>query len=256
MDRLKERRAFVTGAASGIGRATAKRLAEEGAAVYCADIQADAAKQTAEDIRHAGGRAESAALDVSDRGACDAAIHAASDAFGGLDLVANVAGILRPDHTHEQDPADFDQTIAVNLTGTYNVCRAVLPVFLAMDPKPDGGCSIVNIASVAALQGVPYNAAYGASKAGVLGLTKALASEYARRRVRVNAICPGGVSTPMTAAGFPVDDIDPTIFARISPQMPSIGQPEEIAALLAYMSSPEARFMTGSAITIDGGQLA
>ena len=114
----------------------------------------------------------------------------------------------------------------------------------------------MNIASVAGLQGVPYNAAYGASKAGVIGLTQSLASEYSRKGIRVNAICPGGVSTPMTHAGFPVDDIDPKIFARITPQMDAIAEPAEIAALLAYIASPEAKFMTGSSITIDGGQTA
>ena len=256
MNRLEGRKALVTGAASGIGRATAARLAEEGAFVFCVDIQAEAAEETAKQINGRGGKAFSTALDVADRSACVAAVGAARDALGGLDLLANVAGILRPGHTHEQDPDIFDLTIAINLTGTFNMCRATLPHFLENDAKPDGGCTIVNIASAAALQGVPYNAAYGASKAGVLGLSKALASEYARQEIRVNAICPGGVSTPMTAAGFPVDNIDPALFARIAPQMPTIGQPEEIAALVAYISSPEARFMTGSGITIDGGQLA
>jgi meso-butanediol dehydrogenase/(S,S)-butanediol dehydrogenase/diacetyl reductase len=256
MERLKGRKALVTGAASGIGRATAIRLAQEGAAVYCVDIQSEAAADTAKQIRTNGGRAESAVLDVADRAACAAAVAAANDAFAGLDLLANVAGILRPGHTHEQDPALFDLTISINLVGTYNTCRAAIPLFLANDAKPAGGCSIVNIASAAALQGVPYNAAYGASKAGVLGLTKALASEYARSDIRVNAICPGGVSTPMTHSGFPVDNIDPVLFARIAPQIPTVAQPEEIAALLAYMSSDEARFMTGSGVVIDGGQLA
>ena len=256
MNRLEGRRALVTGAASGIGRATAERLAEEGASVFCVDIQAEAAAETAKQINGRGGKAFSTALDVADRSACVAAVGAARDALGGLDLLANVAGILRPGHTHEQDPDIFDLTIAINLTGTFNMCRATLPHFLENDAKPDGGCTIVNIASAAALQGVPYNAAYGASKAGVLGLSKALASEYARQGIRVNAICPGGVSTPMTAAGFPVDNIDPALFARIAPQIPTLGQPSEIAALVAYISSPEARFMTGSGITIDGGQLA
>ena len=256
MERLIGRKALVTGAASGIGRATAQRLAQEGAAVYCVDIQADAAAETAEQIRADGGRAESAALDVADRAACGKAVTAANEVFSGLDLLANVAGILRPGHTHTQDPAVFDLTIAVNLVGTFNTCLAAIPIFLENDAKPEGGCSIVNISSAAALQGVPYNAAYGASKAGVLGLTKSLASEYARSGIRVNAICPGGVSTPMTSAGFPVENIDPALFARIAPQIPTSAEPEEIAALLAYMSSPEARFMTGSGVVIDGGQLA
>ena len=250
MERLQGRRAFVTGAASGIGRATAQRLAREGAAVFCTDIAAEGAEETAKSIAAEGGTASAGAVDVSDRASASDAIERGVEALGGLDLVANVAGILRPGHTHEQDPSVFDQTIAVNLTGTFNVCRAALPKLL------EGGGSIVNIASAAALQGVPYNAAYCASKAGVVGLTRSLASEYARRDIRVNCICPGGVSTPMTAAGFPVEGLDPALMARIAPQMPKVAQPEEIAALVAYLSSEEAAYMTGSAITIDGGQLA
>ena len=250
MERLKGRRALVTGAASGIGRATAKRLAAEGAAVFCADIAAEAAAQTAKDIEASGGTASSGRVDVADLASCEAVIESAAAALGGLDTLVNVAGILRPGHTHEQDPAIFDQTIAINLAGTFYMCRSALPKLL------DGGGAIVNIASAAALQGVPYNAAYCASKAGVMGLTRSLASEYSRRDVRVNCICPGGVMTPMAAGGFAVEGLDPGLMARIAPQMQRIGEPEDIAALVAYLASDEAAYMTGSAITIDGGQLA
>ncbi|MEZ4289842.1 MAG: SDR family oxidoreductase [Myxococcota bacterium] len=113
-----------------------------------------------------------------------------------------------------------------------------------------------NMASAAALQGVPYNAAYCASKAGVVGLTQSLAAEYARRGVRVNCICPGGVQTPMTAKGLPVENMDPALMARIVPLMPRVAQPEEIAALVAYLASDEAGYMTGTAVKIDGGQVA
>jgi len=250
MDRLTGRKALVTGAASGIGRATAHRLASEGAAVFCADIAAEGAEETAKSISASGGTAFSGGVDVADLAACKAVVEKAAAAHGGLDLLANVAGILRPGHTLEQDPGTFDLTISINLAGTFYMCRSALPKLL------DAGGAIVNIASAAALQGVPYSAAYCASKAGVMGLTKSLASEYSRRNVRVNCICPGGVVTPMTEAGFPVEGIDPALMARITPQMPSIGQPEDIAALVAYLASDEAKFMTGSAITIDGGQLA
>ncbi|MCR9092592.1 MAG: SDR family oxidoreductase [bacterium] len=256
MNRLEGRRALVTGAASGIGRGTALRLAEEGAAVFCADIAAEGAQETAKQITTAGGTAAAGAVDVADAASCEAGVAAAVEALGGLDTLANVAGILRPGHTLEQDPAVWHATIGVNLTGTFQMCRAALAHLVDREDGPEGGCAIVNIASAAALQGVPYNAAYCASKAGVVGLTRSLASEYARRKVRVNAICPGGISTPMTAAGFPVDGIDPALFARVAPQMPMVGQPEDIAALVAYLASDEARYMTGSAITIDGGQLA
>ena len=256
MERLKGRRALVTGAASGIGRGTALRLAQEGARVFCADIAAEGAEETAVQITASGGEAVGGRVDVTDLASCEDCVRAALAALGGLDTLANIAGILRPGHSHEQDASIFHQTIAVNLTGTFQMCRSVLSTFLEADERPEGGCAIVNMASAAALQGVPYNAAYCASKAGVVGLTRSLASEYARRGIRANAICPGGVSTPMTAAGFPVDEIDPALFARIAPQMPTVGQPEDIAALVAYLASDEARYMTGSAITIDGGQLA
>lgn len=256
MQRLTGRRALVTGAASGIGRGTALRLAREGAAVFCADIAAEGATETATEIRAQGGSAEAGAVDVSKREACDALVATAVKALGGLDAIANVAGILRPGHTHEQDPGLFDLTLAINLTGTYNMCRAAIVHFLDADAPPEGGNAIVNIASAAALQGVPYNAAYCASKAGVVGLTRSLASEYARRGIRANAICPGGVSTPMTSAGFAVDDIDPALFARVAPQMPMVAEPHDIAALVAYLACDEARYVTGSVVTIDGGQLA
>jgi NAD(P)-dependent dehydrogenase (short-subunit alcohol dehydrogenase family) len=247
-DRLKGRRALVTGAASGIGRATSLRLAAEGAAVFCCDIAAAGAEETAKLITAQGGQAASGPVDVSQLAACETAVKAAQRFLGGLDLLANVAGILRPGHTHEQDAKVFDQTIAINLSGTYYMCRSAMPLLL------DGGGAIVNIASVAGVQGVPYNAAYGASKAGVIGLTQALAAEYAKRGVRVNCICPGGVMTPMTTAGFNVENLDPSLMARIAPLMPRVGRPEEIAGLVAFLASDEAAYVTGSAYRIDGGQ--
>ncbi len=250
MERLEGRRALVTGAASGIGREVSLRLAAEGAAVACADIDSAGARETEATIRAGGGAATSVSVDISDLAACEAAVGHALDFLGGLDVLANVAGIFRPGHTLEQDIGVFDTTIAVNLQGTFYMCRSALPALL------DGGGSIVNIASAAALQGVPYNAAYSASKAGIVGLTRSLASEYARRHVRVNCICPGAVMTPLIEAGFPVEGIDPTLMARLAPQMKRIGTPEDIAALVAYLASDESAYMTGSVITIDGGQLA
>ncbi|MFK7896324.1 MAG: SDR family NAD(P)-dependent oxidoreductase [Myxococcota bacterium] len=250
MNRFAGKRALVTGAASGIGRATALRLAQEGAQVFCVDIAAEAAQKTAQDIEEAGGKAGSAEADVANRESCDAAVAEAAKAFGGLDVLANIAGILRPGHTLELPPEAFEQTISINLNGTFFMCRAALPHLL------EGGGAIVNMASAAALQGVPYNAAYCAAKAGVVGLTQSLAAEYARRDLRVNCICPGGVMTPMTQAGFPVDGLDPSLMARTAPMMPRVGTPEEIAAMVAYLASDEAGYITGSAMRIDGGQVA
>jgi len=250
VERLADKRALVTGAASGIGRATATRLAEEGARVYCADLAARGAEETAAEIRSTGRTAEGGHVDVADLGSCEDAVAATLASIGGLDVLVNVAGILRPGHTLEQDIADFDHTISVNLLGTFRMCRAALPGLL------DGGGSIVNISSAAALQGVPYNAAYCASKAGVVGLTRSLAAEYSRRGVRVNCISPGAIMTPLIAAGFPVEGIDTGLMVRLAPQMPRLGEPAEVAALVAYLASDESSYMTGSALTIDGGQTA
>lgn len=250
MNRFAGKRALVTGAASGIGRASALRLAEEGAQVFCVDIATEAAQETADLIKKAGGQAASGVADVSSLEACEAAVAQAKEAFGGLDVLANIAGILRPGHTMELPPAAFEQTISINLTGTFFMCRAALPLLL------EGGGAIVNMASAAALQGVPYNAAYCASKAGVMGLTQSLGAEYARSGVRVNCICPGGVMTPMTQAGFPVENMEPALMARTMPLTPYMGTPEDIAAMVAYLASDEAKYVTGSAMRIDGGQVA
>ena len=250
MRRIEGKRALVTGAASGIGRATAIRLAEEGARVFCADIAADAAEATAQEIVAAGGEAAAGRVDVSDLASCEQTVAAAGSTFRGLDLLCNIAGILRPGHTTELPASSFDQTLAINLSGTFYMCRSALPLLL------DGGGAIVNMASAAALQGVPYNAAYCASKAGVVGLTQSLAAEYARRDVRVNCICPGGVLTPMTQAGFSVEGMDGALMARTAPLLPKLGAPEKIAALVTYLCSDEADYVTGSSFRIDGGQVA
>lgn len=253
MDRMQGKRALVTGAASGIGRASALRLASEGASVHCADLQAEACEGTAEAIREAGGSATSSALNVSDPSSVAVCVASAVEALGGLDILCNIAGILRSAHTAELAPKDWDAVISVNLSGTFYMCSAALPALA------EGGGVIVNMASVAGLQGVPYGAAYSASKAGVIGLTRSIAAEYSRRSVRANAICPGGVMTPMTAAGFNVDgeqEIDAKVLTKLAPMMPRIGTPEEIAGLVAYLASDEASYITGTTVTIDGGQTA
>jgi NAD(P)-dependent dehydrogenase (short-subunit alcohol dehydrogenase family) len=250
MERLTGRRALITGAASGIGRATALRFSSEGAHVCCADLNEGGAAETAASIVRAGGEAFELGLDVADAGACEGAVAAAVERFGGLDVLCNIAGMLRNGKT-EDFPVDvFDQMIAVNLAGVFYMSRAAIPQLL------DSGGSIVNLASVAGLQGVPYGAAYSATKAGVIGLTRAMAAEYSRRGVRVNAICPGAINTPMIASGFQVEGgADPKLMAKLMPMIKRIGEPSEIAALAAYLASDEAAYMTGVAIPIDGGQL-
>lgn len=247
MNRFAGKVAVVTGAASGIGRATAIRLGSEGAAVACLDVASDAAGATAARIAEDGGRAIGISCDVSAPGSVTDAIGAAVDEFGAPDVVCNIAGIGRFYHSVDMSPEDWARIIAVNLTGTFLVCQAVLRHMLGR------GGVIVNTASTSGVMAQPYQAAYCASKGGVVMLTKALAIEYWDRKVRINAICPGGVDTPIIK-DFSVlpEGAD---MNRLTRYMSPMGfcQPEDLASLFAYVASDEAHYMTGSIVTMDGG---
>lgn len=247
MNRFTGKSAIVTGAASGIGRATALRLGSEGAAVACLDLAADAVEETAAKITAEGGRAVAVACDVSRSDAVSEAVERAVSEHGAPDVVCNIAGIGRFYHSVDMAAADWDRIIAVNLTGTFLVCQAALRHML------DRGGVIVNTASTSGLMAQPYQAAYCASKGGVVMLTKALAIEYWDRRVRINAICPGGVDTPIIKdfADMP-EGADMNRLARYMSPM-GFCQPEDLASLFAYVASDEAHYMTGSILTMDGG---
>jgi NAD(P)-dependent dehydrogenase (short-subunit alcohol dehydrogenase family) len=242
--RFAARTALVTGAASGLGAATARRLAAEGATVACLDVAADGAQRTAEAI---GGSARAYAVDVADPASVRAAIDAAVGDLGRPSVVVNCAGIGRFYHSHEMPFADWQRIIGVNLTGTFLVSQAALPHLL------DGGGSIVNVASNAGLMGQPYSAAYCASKGGVVQLTRALADEYIERGVRVNCIAPGGIDTPLQEQfrNAPAG-IDFKKFAKIRTPL-GTATPDEVAALIAFVASDEGRYMTGAIVSIDGG---
>jgi NAD(P)-dependent dehydrogenase (short-subunit alcohol dehydrogenase family) len=248
--RFEGRRALITGGGSGIGRASAIRLASEGAAVFLVDVNEAGNRETAATISAAGGTAHTGVYDVRDSKSCQDAVEEAVSALGGLDVLCNIAGILHYGVSSDCSDEDWDRVIGVNLTGTFFMSRAALPHLR------ETHCSIVNLASAAGQQAVPYAAAYCASKGGVVMLTKSLAIEHAKTGPRINCICPGVVATPLIADFKLPEDADGSLFAHISPRMPALGQPADIAAMVAYLASDEARFVTGSAFTIDGGQVA
>src|SRR3954447_20011416 len=247
MGQFDGRVAVVTGAGSGLGRATAKQLASEGAGVACLDIVGDAVEKTAAEIAEAGGKARAYTVDVSDPGSVRPAVEAAAKDLGRPSLVFNCAGIGRFSHSEETDFAEWQKIIGVNLTGTFLVAQAALPHLL------EGGGCIINIASNAGIKAQPYSAAYCASKAGVVHLTKCLADEYLKRGVRVNCVAPGGMDTPLQEKfmEFP-EGVNWKEFRKV---MTPLGNstPEEIAKVVAFVASDDCRYMTGSIVSIDGG---
>jgi len=245
--RFEGKVALVTGAASGIGRATAIRLASEGAAVACLDITEKGLEDTLDALASAGATAIGAQCDVSDEGSVDAAVKQAAT-LGRVEVLANVAGIGGFHHSHEVPVAVWQKMIGVNLTGTFLVTRATLPALL------DGGGAIVNVASTAGLIGSAYSAAYCASKGGVVMLTKALAVEYADKGVRVNAVAPGGVQTPLLGefANSLPEGADAKHLYRIISRM-GYCEPEDIASAIAFLASDESYYTTGAILSIDGG---
>jgi NAD(P)-dependent dehydrogenase (short-subunit alcohol dehydrogenase family) len=246
MDRFQGQRVVVTGAGSGIGRATALRLATEGATIACVDRDEAGLEQANELIRAAGGRCAGYVCDVSDHDRVKQVVADIKRGGATINALVNVAGIGALAHTTEQAADEWLRIISVNLSGTFFMCQAVLPDLLS------SGGRIINMASVAGLIGQPYNAAYCASKGGVIALTRSLAVEYVDRGVTVNAIAPAGIDTPLIANVAIPEGVSEKKLERLSSAM-GLAQPEEVAALVAFLLSDESRYMTGSIVTMDGG---
>jgi meso-butanediol dehydrogenase/(S,S)-butanediol dehydrogenase/diacetyl reductase len=248
MQRFEGKVALVTGAASGIGRASAVRLGREGARVLLADINQEGLADTAAAIG-SGAQTHNVLLDVTDSVACQRAVDSCIEHFGRLDVLCNIAGIAMCQHMAEITDEQWRRMVAINLDGVFYMCRAAIPHLIASKGN------IVNMSSSAGLVGQAYNSAYCATKAGVLMFGKALALEYAKQGVRVNSVCPGAVNTPLTDAFKFPEGADMKLLERLFPLIQS-SEPEEIAAAVAYLASEESRFITGIALPIDGAQTA
>jgi meso-butanediol dehydrogenase/(S,S)-butanediol dehydrogenase/diacetyl reductase len=238
--------ALITGAGSGIGRAVTQRLGAEGATVFAVDSDAARLDETKRD---AAGAVVTCPADLTDADACTDVVAQCVADLGRLDVLGNVAGIYFAEHATNITREQYRRVMAVNLDACFFLAQAAIPHLL------ESGGNIVNIASNSGLQGVPYSVVYCMSKGGVVQLTRALAVEYLKTRLRVNAIAPAGTNTSLTAAVRFPSDIDVDLATRMA-GLRGMTEPDEVAALFAFLASDEARSVTGAVYTIDNGLTA
>lgn len=246
MGKMAGKRALITGATGGIGAATARTFAAEGAAVLVTDVDPSSVERLVEELTAAGHQAAGAVLDVTDQASWDATVSAATEAFDGLDTLVNVAGIVAWEGVESTDLDSWNRVVAVNQTGTWLGMKAAMPELLR-----SGNASIINVSSILGLIGGGGAAAYHATKGAVRLLTKTAAVEYATRGVRVNSIHPGVIATPMIAEILEAEGDQQSDIQRTP--MKRAGRPEEIAAGMLFLASDDASFITGAELVIDGG---
>ncbi len=253
MGRLQGKVALITGGGGAIGRATAQRFGAEGARVVVADRDADRAEAVASGLRERGVEAIGGAVDVAIDASVAAMVGEAVEAFGRIDILFTCAGVLVSGSVTETSLADWQRTLAVNLTGPFLASRHVIPVMLA-----NGGGSIVHMSSTAGLVGEASIAAYCASKGGVVMLARQMALDYARQGIRVNVVCPGWIDTPFNAPAIAAAGGTAALMPFVDQMVPigRQGTADEVADVVAFLASDDARLMTGSVVTVDGGLTA
>lgn len=249
MERFADRVVLITGASSGIGRATAERLAAEGATLALSDVNAEGLEETAATCRSLGATVRTELCDVSSEESVAAVVSGAVAEFGRLDVLVNVAGILQFKDARSTTLDDWNRIIGVNLTGTFLMCREALPHLL------ETRGNIVNTASTASLHGHPWTVSYSASKGGVYAVTMTLAVEFGKLGVRVNAVAPGGIETPIQNAFEVPEGADPKLIYRIMP-LDRMRGPETVASTIAFLASDDGAHVNGEIVRVDGGTLA
>lgn len=249
MGRFEDKVVLVTGAASGIGAASARRFAAEGAALVLGDVNEEGLATLRKELLAAGGRAVAAATDVADMAQVDALFALAVSDYGRLDVVFNNAGIGAFGKTPDIDPADWLRVFEVDVHSVFYGCRAAIPIF-----REAGGGVIVNTASISGLGGDYGLSAYNAAKGAVVNYTRAAAIEHARENIRINAVCPGPVETPLAQSLLDHERVKPE-YAKAIP-MGRPGRAEEIAAAAAFLASDDASYITGAMLVVDGGLMA